>query len=445
LVLADAAELVSLVPRTVGQPLRVALGTVALAIVAAYLRARRNLPLPARSIERLFEGAENVAFVTLGADLRVTRWSRGAEALLGFEAREMVGRPLSPSIVSAEVVDELGAELRRLMQSGKPRPGWRSPVLDREGRTVEAFLTMFAFADVGTREVWLLLLDARSGEPGSEARAKFLDEAPVGLMRVAADGRIELVNKRFVEWTGRRADSVVGADIGRSEILAAPLRGRLRELATMNAASQPSRERAGGPAGPEEVTLTTPSGVVRTVVCVPSSRPEGGVDALFLDRAQSRATANSHREPRTEAPPPTSPDHRDVEALVLRVLLVDDNEENRELIAHMLRLKGAEVVSVASGHEALEAAARGGYRFVLLDIQMPDMDGYEVVRRLRTQPFGAELPVVGLTAFTAEPVLERCLAEGMDDVLSKPVTLASIKEIVARWGPGKRREPEAGD
>ena len=94
--------------------------------------------------------------------------------------------------------------------------------------------------------------------------------------------------------------------------------------------------------GREEVTLTTPSGVVRTVVCVPSKRPDGGVDALFLDRAQSRATANDHRETQPEAVPRPEELGGGVEtASVLRVLLVDDNEENRELIAHMLRLKGA--------------------------------------------------------------------------------------------------------
>jgi CheY-like chemotaxis protein len=116
------------------------------------------------------------------------------------------------------------------------------------------------------------------------------------------------------------------------------------------------------------------------------------------------------------------------------VLLVEDNDENRELLAHMLRSRGAEVVTCRSGYEALEAAARQRFSFVLLDIQMPEMDGYQVVRRLRALPGGEKLPVVALTALTSESVRQRCEAEGMCDFVTKPVTLARIRQLVDRWG-----------
>jgi CheY-like chemotaxis protein/vacuolar-type H+-ATPase subunit H len=121
-----------------------------------------------------------------------------------------------------------------------------------------------------------------------------------------------------------------------------------------------------------------------------------------------------------------------------RVLLVEDNEENRELLAHMLRSRGAEVLTAATGHEAVDAAAGFRFDFVLLDLQMPAMDGFQVLRRLRALPGGDRLPVVALTALTSDLVKERCEAEGMNDFVSKPVTLARIGELVAKWGRAQR-------
>jgi CheY-like chemotaxis protein len=116
------------------------------------------------------------------------------------------------------------------------------------------------------------------------------------------------------------------------------------------------------------------------------------------------------------------------------VQLVEDNEENRELLAHMLRSRGADVLAVGTGREAVDVAARLRFRFVLLDLQMPEMDGFQVLRRLRALPGGDRLPIVALTALTSDLVKERCEAEGMNDFVSKPVTLARVGELVAKWG-----------
>jgi CheY-like chemotaxis protein len=121
-----------------------------------------------------------------------------------------------------------------------------------------------------------------------------------------------------------------------------------------------------------------------------------------------------------------------------RVLLVEDNEENRELLAHMLRSRGAEVLTAGNGREAVDAAAGFRFDFVLLDLQMPEMDGFQVLRRLRALPDGARLAVVALTALTSDLVRERCEAEGMNDFVSKPVTLARVGELVLKWGRGAR-------
>jgi len=87
-----------------------------------------------------------------------------------------------------------------------------------------------------------------------------------------------------------------------------------------------------------------------------------------------------------------------------------------------------------NGREAVDAAASLRFAFVLLDLQMPEMDGFQVLRRLRALPDGDRLPVVALTALTSDLVKERCEAEGMNDFVSKPVTLARIGELVAKWG-----------
>jgi two-component system, sensor histidine kinase and response regulator len=102
----------------------------------------------------------------------------------------------------------------------------------------------------------------------------------------------------------------------------------------------------------------------------------------------------------------------------------------------MLRSRGAEVVGARTGREALEVASRQSFSFVLLDLQMPEMDGYQVLRRLRALPLGEALPVVALTALTSEDVRRRCEAEGMNDFVTKPVTLSRIRELVERWGGG---------
>ncbi len=117
-----------------------------------------------------------------------------------------------------------------------------------------------------------------------------------------------------------------------------------------------------------------------------------------------------------------------------RVLLVEDNDDNRDLLEHMLRSRGADVVVSASGAEAVEAASRQPFSFVLLDLQMPEMDGYQVLRRLRALPGGRALPVVALTALASEDVRRRCEADGMSDFVTKPVTLARIRALVDRWG-----------
>jgi two-component system sensor histidine kinase/response regulator len=125
-----------------------------------------------------------------------------------------------------------------------------------------------------------------------------------------------------------------------------------------------------------------------------------------------------------------------------RILLVDDNELNRIVAVDLLEgVAGAAVTQALTGLEALDAAGVGtalaASRFdvVLMDVQMPGMDGLEATRRLRAEPALSGLPILGMTAHALERDRARCLDAGMNDVLVKPVDPQALFEAVDRWLP----------
>ncbi len=123
----------------------------------------------------------------------------------------------------------------------------------------------------------------------------------------------------------------------------------------------------------------------------------------------------------------------------LRVLLVEDEPINQEVAREFLEEFGVVVDVANNGVEALEAAARGGHVLILMDMQMPIMDGLEATRRIRQLPAGAVVPIIAMTANAFSEDRERCLAAGMNDFLSKPVDPDVLLNTVARWvGAGAR-------
>ena len=113
-----------------------------------------------------------------------------------------------------------------------------------------------------------------------------------------------------------------------------------------------------------------------------------------------------------------------------RVLVVEDNERNRKLVLAVLEVAGMTVEAVRSGAEALERCAAGDLDLVLLDIQLSDLDGVEVLHQLRESPDTATLPVVALTAFAMEGDEARFLAEGFDGYLTKPIDVRRFADQV---------------
>ena len=124
-----------------------------------------------------------------------------------------------------------------------------------------------------------------------------------------------------------------------------------------------------------------------------------------------------------------------------RVLLVEDNDSNRELATELLRIAGVVVTVAVDGQRALETLARErAFDAVLMDCHMPVMDGYHATIEIRKNPSWAKLPIIGLTADAMKGTKEKVLAAGMNDYLTKPVEVAKLYGALSRWMPS---EPES--
>jgi len=125
-----------------------------------------------------------------------------------------------------------------------------------------------------------------------------------------------------------------------------------------------------------------------------------------------------------------------------RVLVVDDNAVNQKVVAHLLRKQGAAVFSAANGVEALDALRLRDFDVVLMDCQMPEMDGYEATRRLRQFEPGhlnRHIPVIALTANALATDRDKCIAAGMNYYLSKPIDRQRLTQALASALAGDHR------
>jgi len=124
------------------------------------------------------------------------------------------------------------------------------------------------------------------------------------------------------------------------------------------------------------------------------------------------------------------------EAFRRSVLLVEDNPINQKVACLMLERIGHRVVVAANGKEAMAALQGNRFDVVLMDCQMPEMDGFEATRRIRAEEqAGRHLPIIAMTANAMQSDREQCLSAGMDDYLSKPVRLSDLASMLERWLP----------
>jgi CheY-like chemotaxis protein/HPt (histidine-containing phosphotransfer) domain-containing protein len=129
----------------------------------------------------------------------------------------------------------------------------------------------------------------------------------------------------------------------------------------------------------------------------------------------------------------------------LHVLAVDDNQVNLDVLMGQFEILGITLDTAINGIEALTLWRSRAYSLVLTDIHMPDMDGFELTRQIRAEESAdvgrQRTPIVALTANALKGEAERCVAAGMDDYLTKPLTLDRLRDAVARWATVPEERP----
>jgi signal transduction histidine kinase/CheY-like chemotaxis protein len=122
-----------------------------------------------------------------------------------------------------------------------------------------------------------------------------------------------------------------------------------------------------------------------------------------------------------------------------RVLLAEDNMTSQKLAKYLIEKAGYTVDVVSSGQEALKALEVAPYDCVLMDVQMPEMDGFEATERLRSKEQGGKsrIPVIAMTAHAMKGDRERCIEAGMDDYISKPIDRSQLMDVLSRFIPAR--------
>jgi CheY-like chemotaxis protein len=141
-------------------------------------------------------------------------------------------------------------------------------------------------------------------------------------------------------------------------------------------------------------------------------------------------------------PPIVSRDEAPLQRLsqTLRILVAEDNPVNQRVALAMLDRLGQKADVVADGREAVEAAKRGAYDVILMDVLMPEMDGLEATRQIRaTLPKERQPRIVAMTANAMTGDRERCLEAGMNSFISKPISIQRLADTLLRVSPGPRR------
>jgi CheY-like chemotaxis protein len=122
------------------------------------------------------------------------------------------------------------------------------------------------------------------------------------------------------------------------------------------------------------------------------------------------------------------------ENIPLRILLADDSEINLKVGQAYFRKMGYQIATASNGVEVLQALERQPYDAVFLDVQMPEMDGYEAARQIKLRwPEGDRPRLIAMTGNVMEGERERCIASGMDDYIAKPVRIKDIESMICQW------------
>ena len=158
------------------------------------------------------------------------------------------------------------------------------------------------------------------------------------------------------------------------------------------------------------------------------ARSELGAGSTFVVSIDPHIAKGETEKP---APKAEAAVPRLAELSKFNILIVDDSLDNLELFKHILTLTGARVDTANNGREGVEKAMRGDFNAILMDLQMPEMDGYEATKELRKQGF--KRPIIALTAHAMKEERQRCLDNGFDNHLTKPIDRKSLLNVLSEY------------
>ena len=115
-----------------------------------------------------------------------------------------------------------------------------------------------------------------------------------------------------------------------------------------------------------------------------------------------------------------------------RVLIVDDNPTNLKLVAYLVKAQGYEVETASDAEAAVASIAARRPHLILMDLQLPGIDGLELTRRLKADPATREIKVIAVTAYAMKGDHEKALAAGCDDYVTKPIDTRALPQVIAR-------------
>lgn len=122
----------------------------------------------------------------------------------------------------------------------------------------------------------------------------------------------------------------------------------------------------------------------------------------------------------------------------IKVLIVEDNEINQEVTKDILELLGCQADIAVNGLEGVQMALKTYYELILMDIQLPEMDGYQAAQQIRKNETGPRTIIVALTASALDGDLKKCLNAGMDSYITKPMEAACLEDALLKFFPHKK-------
>ncbi len=120
-----------------------------------------------------------------------------------------------------------------------------------------------------------------------------------------------------------------------------------------------------------------------------------------------------------------------------RILVIEDNEQNMYLMHFLLESKGHTVIEAMNGEDGINMAQEADPDIILLDIQLPGMDGYEIAQRIRSMPDLATIPIIAVTSYAMAGDREKAMAAGVNDYIEKPINPGTFLDQIGEYFPEK--------